>query len=110
MVWHYHADDLPGEAAAVELTFASLPQESGTARLEHFRIDDEHSNAYTAWQQMGSPPELTERQLAELEKTGQLAQLEVPGSVDIVKNQATIRFQLPRQGVSLVLLHLDSKR
>ena len=29
IVWHYHADDVPGDAAAVELTFARLPQERG---------------------------------------------------------------------------------
>ena len=27
----------------------------GKAKLQHFRIDETHSNAYTAWQRLGSP-------------------------------------------------------
>jgi xylan 1,4-beta-xylosidase len=110
MVWHYHADDVPGDEAAVDLTFVGLPQESGTARLEHFRVDDEHSNAYTAWQRMGSPQKLTDHQFAELEKAGRLAKAEPPRAVTIENRQAKIRFQLPRQGVSLVLLDLTPLR
>ena len=73
MLWHYHDDDLAGPAAEVELTLANLPQTSGTAKIEHFTIDAEHSNAYAAWQRMGSPQEPTPEQYAELEQAAQLA-------------------------------------
>ena len=98
--------DLAGEAAAVQLTFAGLPQENGTARLEHFRIDDEYSNAHTVWQRMGSPQKPTPEQIGELEEAGRLARLNTSGTAAIESGQTTIRFQLPRQGVSLVMLHL----
>jgi xylan 1,4-beta-xylosidase len=107
MVWHYHADDVPADAAAVELTFANLPQRSGRAAIQHFRIDDEHSNAYTVWLRMGSPQQPTPEQYAELEKSGKLAQLDVPATVVVENGQATVRFELPRQGVSLVVLQLN---
>ena len=43
LAWHYHDDDLPGPAAAVELALNGFPARS--ARMQHFRIDTEHSNA-----------------------------------------------------------------
>jgi xylan 1,4-beta-xylosidase len=55
MVWHYHDDQMPGPTADVDLALSGLPIPAGRARLQHFRIDDEHSNAFTVWQKMGSP-------------------------------------------------------
>src|SRR5687767_10466475 len=57
LVWHYHDDDVTGPAAAVELTIEGLDRSIKEARLTHHRIDGDHSNAYTAWQKMGSPKE-----------------------------------------------------
>jgi beta-xylosidase len=39
----------------VEVALAGLPLKAGEARLEHFGIDDERSNGFTAWKAMGSP-------------------------------------------------------
>ena len=75
MVWHYHDDDVPGPAADIKLALEGLPVQSGTAQIQHFRIDEDHSNAYAAWKQMGSPQQPTDQQYAELEKAGQLAEL-----------------------------------
>ena len=46
--------------------------------LEHFRIDRDHSNAFEAWKQMGSPQDPTSEQIAELERTSDLALLASP--------------------------------
>jgi xylan 1,4-beta-xylosidase len=107
MVWHYHDADVPGPDADIKLAFAGLPVPSGTAAVEHYRIDEEHSNAYSAWKRIGSPQQPTTEQYAELEKAGQLTAL--PGSaasVDVKDGQATINFKLPRKGVSLLVLKL----
>ena len=106
LVWHYHDDDIPGPDAAVTLTLANLPTPSGKAHLEHFRIDAAHSNAFTLWQQMGSPPTPTATQYAQLEHAGQLTHLTVPATVPITDGQITLPFTLPRQGVSLLVLTL----
>ena len=56
LVWHYHDDDVPGPAADVELTLdRPAACSAARARLAHFRIDEDHSNAFTAWKRMGSP-------------------------------------------------------
>jgi xylan 1,4-beta-xylosidase len=101
LVWHYHDDEVPGPDAAVQLTLDGVGFEK--AAVEHFRIDQEHSNSFTAWKKMGAPQQPTAEQYAQLERNGQLASLEPPGSVDVANGRASLRFTLPRQGVSLLV-------
>ena len=70
LVWHYHDDDLPGPDAAVALELTGLPVENGRVLLQHYRIDDDHSNAFEAWKAMGSPQQPTADQLSALEAVG----------------------------------------
>jgi xylan 1,4-beta-xylosidase len=109
LVWHYHDDDLPGPAASVDLTIAGLPMVSNRAQLEHFRIDENHSNAFAAWKRMGSPQPPTRAQHTALEQAGQLAALHAPEIVRIEDGVFTYRFQLPRQAVSLIQLSLEEE-
>ena len=104
LLWHYHDDDLPGPTADVELTFANLPLPTGTATVEQFRIDADHSNAYTAWQRLGSQQAPTPQQYAELEDDGRLAEMEQVAPVEIRNRQATVRMSLPRQAVALLVI------
>lgn len=107
MVWNYHDDDVPGPAAAVELTLSNLPIESGDATLHHYRIDANHSNAFTVWQQMGSPQNPSGEQYSQLEKAGQLAEPTDAGTVHVNRGNAVLHVTLPRQAVSLLVLVLD---
>jgi xylan 1,4-beta-xylosidase len=100
MVWHYHDDDLPAPDAAVSLQILGIPAEK--ALIHHFRIDEEHSNAYTAWQGMGSPQALSDEQFRQLESAGQLQLLHSPQWVEVHDGAIGEKFHLPRQGVSLL--------
>jgi len=104
LVWHYHDDDVSGPDAAVSLALSGLPFADGDARLEHFRIDEEHSNAFRAWQRMGSPQQPTPEQYAALVRAGQLAALGPPETVRAENGAALLTFTLPRRGVSLLVL------
>ena len=104
LVWHYHDDDVPGPDADVELALDHLPLANGDALLTHYRIDADHSNSYEAWLNMGSPLPLTEDQHAKLELAGQLAELAPPQNVRVKDGKLLLRFPLPRQGVSLLVL------
>ena len=104
LVWHYHDDDVPGPEAEVELVLSGFPFADHKAKLQHFRIDENHSNAFTTWKRMGSPQKPTPEQYAQLEKAGQLARLGNTELVSVVESRATLRFKLPRQAVSLLQL------
>ena len=53
---------------------------------------------------MGSPAELSETQQAELEKAGQLEELDSPHDLPIHAGEATVKLRLPRSAVSLLQL------
>ncbi|HVG16201.1 MAG TPA: hypothetical protein VM935_14620, partial [Chitinophagaceae bacterium] len=70
--------------------------------LTHYRIDQEHSNSFTAWKRMGSPANPSPEHVAALEKAGQLEMIGSPQWVKIKEGATTTQFNLPRQGVSLI--------
>jgi xylan 1,4-beta-xylosidase len=72
--------------------------------VEHYRIDDEHSNGYTAWKRMGSPAQPTPEQQAKLESEAQLQLLTSPEWRAVASGKLDLNFDLPRHGVSLVKL------
>jgi xylan 1,4-beta-xylosidase len=104
LVWHYHDDDVPGPEAAVGLALSGLPDGVAEARLEHYRVDEHHGNAYAAWKRMGSPIAPDREQYRALEEASRLARLDAPATVRVERGVATVRFALPRQAVSLVVI------
>jgi xylan 1,4-beta-xylosidase len=104
MVWNYHDDDQSAPPAPVRLTLAGLPASAARVLVEHYRLDDNHSNSYTVWQQMGSPQQPTAEQYARLESAGQLQLLRSPEWVTVRDGQIALPFPLPRHAVSLVRL------
>ncbi|MEO7600090.1 MAG: beta-xylosidase [Opitutus sp.] len=108
MVWHYHDDDVAGPDAAIELTASGLANASGTALVQHYRIDETHSNAYAEWKRFGSPIAPNDDQYAQMLKAGELGRMGAAERVAIKDNRATLKFSLPRQGVSLLVLELPA--
>ncbi len=104
LVWHYHDDDLPGAAANVELEVAGLPATVREVNQTHYHIDQEHSNAFTAWKRIGLPQQPTPEQYALLEKAGQLDAITEQERLPLSGNTARIYIDLPRQAVSLIVL------
>jgi xylan 1,4-beta-xylosidase len=102
MVWNYHDDNILDAGAPVELRIDGI--RAKTVQLRHFRIDNEHSNSYSAWQRMGSPAHPTPAQVAELQAASELAQLGATTTLATRNGSATVNMQLPRQAVSLITL------
>ncbi|MFC3116047.1 GH39 family glycosyl hydrolase [Cellvibrio fontiphilus] len=102
MVWNYHDDDVINEGAPVELKITGVAASS--VRLSHYRIDQEHSNSYSAWKQMGSPQQPSASQIAKLHAASELAQLSPAQTLAVKGGVVTVNMQLPRQGISLIQL------
>jgi xylan 1,4-beta-xylosidase len=110
LVWYYHDDDLPGPTADIDLGIAGLPADLKQAHLTHYRVDDDHGNAFTAWKKLGSPVTLSIAQYKELQAASQLTALkDAPSETAVANGVANLKFPLPRQGVSLVILDWQSR-
>lgn len=86
------------------MKIGGLPPAVSRILVRHYRIDERHSNAYTAWKRMGSPRHPTPEQYTELESAGQLQLLESPRWVKSGRGAVELDFSLPRQAISLVQL------
>ncbi len=104
MLWNYHDDDLPATGATVNLTVVGVPANVRRVLIEHYRIDANHSNAYTVWKGMGSPQSPSAEQYAQLMAAGGLELLQSPEWLDSEGGKVSITTELPRQGTSLVRL------
>ena len=102
LAWHYHDDDLPGPDAALTLTLKDTP--AGHPKLTRTLIDDAHSNAYIAWQALGSPQKPTPEQIRLLEEASRLTPASDQTELKSANGTTEIRFKLARQGVTLVEL------
>lgn len=105
MIWNYHDDDLAAPPSAVSVSLRGVPPSVHRALLQHYRIDATHSNAYTAWQAMGSPQHPTAEQSASLKSSAQLETLTSPIWVDVYEDgRIAVPISLPRQAISLLLV------
>ena len=104
MMWNYHDDDVPAPSVERHVAITGIPAGVKKVLLEHYRIDETHSNAYTAWKAMGSPQEPTPEQYAQLKAAGQLELLSSPEWLGVSGGKLTLEAALPRQAVSLLRL------
>lgn len=106
LLWHYHDEDIPGPSAVVELTLRGLPTGTTPILKRHYRIDEDHSNAFTEWKRMGSPQAPNAVQYQRLREAGRLATLNAPEWVKASDGKASVSIELPRQAVDLVVLEM----
>ena len=104
MLFRSHDDELAAAPAAVRVAINGIPKSAARVLAQHYRIDDDHGNAYTAWQRMGSPQQPTPEQYARLEAAGQLQLLGSPEWRRPEDGRLALEFTLPRHGVSLLRL------
>lgn len=100
MVWNYHDEDKTGSKDAVSISLNKLPTK--TVTITQYCIDTENSNSYTAWKKMGSPQNPDAKQIAALEKSGQLKMMGKP--IKFNTGGGAFEMELARQGVALLKL------
>ena len=102
LLWNYHDADVTAPPAEIHLIVDGLHGKTVTSA--EFRMDATHSNAYLAWQQMGSPAHPSAEQLPLLEKAGALEQSVADHAIPVSAGAAGIDLEITRQGVVLVRL------
>ena len=102
MIWNYHDDNIAGSSSRIELTVGGIA--NSKALMHHYRVDEQYSNSFEAWKEMGKPQDVTPDQYKELEKAGQLHLFDSPEWKKIMDGKVSLSFDLPRQGVSFIQL------
>lgn len=102
LLWNYHDDAVSAPDAPIDLEIHGLPSDVRRALLEHFRVDSNHSDAFTTWKKMGSPEAPSADEYRQLEDAGQLQLLNSPAWTGVRGGIVRLQFSLPREAVSLV--------
>lgn len=102
MVWNYHDDNVAGPPSHVALSIQGIG--SKKVLIHHYRIDDQFSNSFEKWKSMGKPQQVTDEQYKVLERAGQLQLFTSPDWQETNNGNVLTKFEMPRQGVSLIQL------
>lgn len=102
LVWNYHDDSNHSAQAEIHLRIEGFPQGVSQLVLEDWRVDHDHSNAFTAWQRMGSPENPSAAQYRQLMAAGQLERLGSARPVAVQDAAVEVTFVEPAQGVALL--------
>jgi len=86
------------------LEVEGLPKDTTHLLVRHYRIDQDHSNAYTVWKNIGSPQQPSAEQYTKLEAAGQLQLLDSPHWLSSTGGTGRVQFSLPLQALSLLEL------
>ncbi|MGA2890431.1 MAG: beta-xylosidase [Terracidiphilus sp.] len=104
LVWNYDDVSIPAPAKPTVISVQGLPESVHRILLQHFRIDETHSNSYSEWQAMGSIEYPDAEQYARLRAAGQLQPLTSPQWLDVHEGRVKITTGLPHESVSLLCL------
>ncbi|GAA3747919.1 beta-xylosidase [Terriglobus aquaticus] len=104
LVWNYNDSNAPGPATPTSVSITGVPATAKRVLVSQYRIDDTHSNAYTAWQAMGSPQHPTTQQYQQLQSAAGLQLLTSPAWLDATNGTVHIATDMPRQSVELITI------
>ncbi|HRI19490.1 MAG TPA: beta-xylosidase [Panacibacter sp.] len=100
MLWNYHDDDSKKTSADIKLLLQNIHADNVT--INEYRVDENNSNSYTAWKQMGSPQIVSGEQYHELEKASTLKMITTAEAVKVKNGNIDYQLQLPLQAVTLL--------
>jgi xylan 1,4-beta-xylosidase len=104
MIWNYHDDALPKPDADISLHISDVFPRRAAVGLTHYRIDESHSDAFSVWQDLGSPQDPTQEQIAGLKADGMLQMLQPPSRLKVDHGVVEVKFELPIHAVSLLVI------
>jgi len=104
MIFSHHDDwDMKGEYE-IEMEVINIPFIGQSFTMTHYRIDKNHSNAYTEWIRQGRPKYSTAFQAEKIISRQELELYEPRKEILLKDGKFKKKFTLPLHGVSLIML------
>jgi len=100
LIWNYHDEDKDLSKDLISIKLNGIQDKVVT--LTKYLIDNEHNNSYEVWKKMGSPQNPDSKQIALLEKAGQLKMIDKPTKYNLASDN--LQLELKRQAVMLLKL------
>jgi len=104
MVWNYREEDTAEPAKKVRIAIAGLPTSVKRAKVVEFAVDEERSNSFTVWKNMGKPQSPTAEERAALETASRLEKVAAPAWVEVHRGKCELDVELPHEGMAFFRL------
>jgi xylan 1,4-beta-xylosidase len=101
LVWNYEDTVKDDPAMGAQVVVQGLPAGVKQVHVREWAIDETHSNAYAAWQAMGSPAHPTAEQKVKLQAAGQLQEVGPVKTVAAADGEVRLEARLPGESVWL---------
>jgi xylan 1,4-beta-xylosidase len=105
MVWNYADDEIAAAPTPTHVTVRGLPPSAQRVLVEEYRIDQNHSNAYAVWKNIGAPQNPTDEQWRQLKAAGQLQLFGSPHWLTV--NAGRIELDLEQSLESVLLIRVS---
>ncbi|MFT4112483.1 GH39 family glycosyl hydrolase [Silvibacterium sp.] len=102
LLWNYRDAEAQAASAPVTLAISGMPATAKRVLVKQYRIDTNHSNAYTVWKAMGSPQHPTSEQYAQLLDREGLELIGSPAWQDVKDGQIEVKTELPGESIALL--------
>lgn len=106
LVWNQQVDQFATGSRPVTVRFAGLG-EARTVRVVEHRIDEDHSNAHTAWEKQGCPDWPTEAEVAAIRTREKLEKAQPDRILAAENGCIEIMLSLPMHAVSLLEIETE---
>lgn len=104
LIYHHRDAWEAGGVRQVRVEISNLPSEHESLKLQHYRVDDSHSNAYGVWVQRGRPMYPSDSQRTAIKAREGLELLTPPAFLTVVDGTVGFEFAMPVHAISLLLL------
>jgi len=101
LVYSHHDDWDIEKEFDVELDISNISAME-KAKISHYRIDKEHSNAYTEWVRQGKPKYPSKEQYEAIKKRDVLELLEPEQRINVIDGKVNLKFKMPTHAISLI--------
>jgi xylan 1,4-beta-xylosidase len=101
LVFSHHDDGEIASCQEVEVTVEHCPFD-GNISWKHYRIDEQHSNAYAEWIRQGKPKYPVGQQYSEIKAKDALELIEVREVTEVKNGRVQMKFNLPAHAISLI--------
>jgi len=101
LVYSHHDDWDIEKEYDVELDICNISTMEN-ASIRHYRIDKEHSNAYTEWKRQGSPKYPSKEQYEAIKGKDGLELFEPDKNIRVIDGKIKVEFKMPTHAVSLI--------
>lgn len=103
MVYSHHDDWDVNEEFDINLTLDGMSMDM-YSKIDHYRIDENHSNAYTEWVRQGKPDYPDAEEYEAIKKRDGLELYTKDTTIKPCNNKVELSFHMPAHAVSLIVL------